>query len=148
MLYPTYLRQNDPVALARSMLRDLVRGCRLVQSRAASPPVKIWQGQQTIAVTAERPGTEPGDVEIAFKANFPTLFGERRALQVREGARRHRNERGYGKFSRVIRLTSAASDDKGDAPMTSWVLRVVVARPEELKREKIRIKAAWQGLEK
>ena len=59
-----------------------------------------------------------------------------------EGARWHRNERGYGKFSRVIRLPFATSDDKVEARMTNGVLRIVISRPEETKPKRIEIKAA------
>ena len=76
------------------------------------------------------------------KDNVLTISGERTAPQVSEGARWHRRERGYGKFSRAIRLPFAASDDKVEARMTNGVLRIVISRPEEEKPKKIEIKAA------
>ena len=51
-------------------------------------------------------------------------------------------ERGFGRFSRTIRLPFAASDDKVEARMTNGVLRIVISRPEEEKPKKIEIKAA------
>jgi HSP20 family protein len=142
MFYPTYLRRSVPFALMRSMMRDLDQGFWPTAFPAAFPAVNIWQGSETVAVTAELPGIEPGDIEISVKDNVLTLSGERKAPGVPEGARRHRSERVYGKFSRVIRLPFAASDDKVEARMTNGVLRVVIARPEETKPKKIEIKAA------
>ena len=139
--YPTYLRRSDPFALMRSMMRDLDRGF-WPPSRAAFPAVNVWQGSEAVAVTAELPGIEPGDIEISVKDNVLTLSGERKAPEVPDGARWHRNERGFGRFSRTIRLPFAASDDKVEARMTNGVLRIVISRPEEEKPKKIEIKAA------
>ncbi|UVV70668.1 Hsp20/alpha crystallin family protein [Brucella anthropi] len=141
MLYPTYLRRSDPFALMRSMMRDLDRGF-WPPARAAFPAVNVWQGAEVVAVTTELPGIEPGDIEIAVKDNVLTLSGESKAPQVLEGARWHRNERGYGRFSRAIRLPFAASEDKVEARMANGVLRIVISRPEEEKPKKIEIKAA------
>jgi HSP20 family protein len=142
MLYPTYLRRSDPFALMRSMMRDLDRGFWPAPSRAAFPAVNIWQGPEAVAVTAELPGIEPGDIAISVKDNVLVLSGERKTPQVPEGARWHRSERGYGRFSRTIRLPFAASDDKVEARITNGVLTIVIARPEETKPKKIDIKAA------
>jgi HSP20 family protein len=137
MLYPTYLRRSDPFALMRSMLRDLD-----APARRAFPAVNVWQGPEAVAVTAELPGMEPGDIEISVKDDLLTLSGERKAPQVPEGARWHRRERGFGKFSRTIRLPFAAREDRIEARMAHGVLRIAIARPEELKPKKIEIKAA------
>ncbi len=91
MLYPTYLRRSDPFALMRSMMRDLDRGF-WPSSRAAFPAVNVWQGPEAVAVTAELPGIEPGDIEISVKDNVLTLSGERKAPEVPDGARWHRND--------------------------------------------------------
>jgi HSP20 family protein len=88
------------------------------------------------------PGVEPGDVEISVKDDLLTLSGERKAPQVPEGARWHRRERGFGKFSRTIRLPFAAREDRIEARMMHGVLRIAIARPDELKPKKIEIKAA------
>jgi HSP20 family protein len=64
MLYPTYLRRSDPFALMRSMMRDLDRGF-WPPTRATFPAVNVWQGPEAVAVTAELPGIEPGDIEIS-----------------------------------------------------------------------------------
>lgn len=141
MLYPTYTRRSDPYSLMRSMLRDFDRYTPTRASQAVFPAVNVWQGDDAVAITAELPGVEPADIDISVKESTLTITGERKSPQVPEGARWHRNERGYGKFSRAIRLPFAASDDKVEARMTNGVLRIVVGRPEEDKPKKIKIKA-------
>ncbi|MBA4491349.1 Hsp20/alpha crystallin family protein [Paracoccus sp. S1E-3] len=146
MLYPTYLRRSDPFALMRSMMRDLDRGFWPSPSRAAFLAVNVWQDAEAVAVTTELPAIKPGDIEIAVKDNVLTISGERTAPEgertAPEGARWHRRERGYGKFSRAIRLPFAAADDKVEAKIANGVLRIVISRPEAEKPKKIEIKAA------
>lgn len=141
MLYPFYSRRSDPFALMQSMLGEFDRVAP-ARGHPVFPAVNVWQGDEVVAVTAELPGIDPADIDISIKDNVLTLSGERRAPEVPEGARWHRNERGYGKFSRTVRLPFAASDDKVEARMVNGVLRIVVGRPEADKPKKIEIKAA------
>ena len=142
MLHPSYSNRGDPFALMRSMLRNSDLAAPAHSSQPVFPAVNIWQGEEGVALTAELPGIDPADIDISLKDNVLTVSGERRAPDIAEGARWHRNERGYGKFSRAIRLPFAASDDKVEARMANGVLRIAVGRPEEDKPKKIEIKAA------
>ena len=142
MIFPTDFFRSDPFALMRSVMRDFDEIARTSAPVRAFPAVNLWQGEDAVALTAELPGVDPADVDISVKDNILTISGERRAPELPEGARWHRSERGFGKFSRAIRLPFAASDDKVEARMTNGVLRIVVGRPEEDKPRKIQIKAA------
>ncbi|PTQ66519.1 Hsp20/alpha crystallin family protein [Celeribacter persicus] len=142
MLYPTYTRRSDPFALMRSMLRDFDRVSPSRLAQPVFPAVNVWQSDEAVAITAELPGVDPADIDISVKENVLTLSGERKAPEVPEGARWHRNERGFGRFARSVRLPFVAADDKVEARMTNGVLRIVVGRPEEDKPRKIEIKAA------
>lgn len=142
MYYPTYARRSDPFALMRSVLRDFDPFTPTGTGQPVFPAVNVWQGDDAVAITAELPGIDPADIDISVKDNVLTLSGERKAPQLPEGARWHRNERSFGRFTRAIRLPFAASDDKVEARMVHGVLRIVVGRPEEDKPKKIEIKAA------
>lgn len=142
MFYPTYTRRGDPFALMRSMMGDFDPDRPVGVAPGVFPAINVWQGDEAVAITAELAGIEPADIDISVKDNVLTLSGERKAPEVPEDARWHRNERGYGKFTRAIRLPFAATDDKVEARMTNGVLHIVVGRPEEDKPKKIEIKAA------
>ena len=142
MLYPIYMRRSDPFALMRSMLHDTDRFTPSFAARPAFPAVNVWQSDEAVAITAELPGVDPADIDIHVKDNVLTLSGERKAPDLPEGARWHRNERGFGRFARSVRLPFVAAEDKVEARMTDGVLRIVVGRPEEDKPKKIAIKAA------
>jgi HSP20 family protein len=142
MLYPSYVRRSDPFALMRSMMRDFDRTSTPATSQGQFPAINMWQGDDAVAVTAELPGVEPSNIEITTRDNVLTLAGERMTPEVPEGARWHRNERAFGRFSRSIRLPFPASEDRVEARFQDGVLRIVVGRPEEEKPRKIEIKAA------
>ncbi|RMF09621.1 MAG: Hsp20/alpha crystallin family protein [Alphaproteobacteria bacterium] len=142
MLYPVYASRSDPFALMRSVLRDFDRGAPARSWQPVFPAINVWQSDEAVAITAELPGVQPADIDISVQDNVLTLAGERPAPEFPETARWHRNERGFGKFTRAIQLPFAASDDNVEARMTNGVLRVVVGRPEEDKPRKIEIKAA------
>ena len=142
MLYPFHTRRSDPFALMHSMLGDFDRLTPPRAPQPVFPAVNVWQGEEAVAITAELPGIDPGDIDISVKDNVLTLSGERKAPDVPAGARWHRKERGYGRFTRSIRLPFVAGDDQVEARMINGVLRIVIGRPEEDKPRKIEIKAA------
>ena len=142
MLYSTHARRSDPFTLMRSMLRDPSLFAPDLGGQSAFPTINFWQGDEAVAATAELPGIDPADIDISVKDNVLRITGERKAPDLPEGAKWHRSERGYGKFSRTVRLPFSASDDKVEARMKNGVLSIVIGRPEEEKPRKIRIEAA------
>jgi HSP20 family protein len=130
----------DPFALMRRLQQDLNRSWEPVASRGF-PAVNIWQGADSTAVTAELPGVEPADIDIQVKQDLLTIAGERRAPQS-DGQTWHRRERGFGRFSRVIRLPYRVDPDKVEARFENGVLQVELHRPDEDKPRRIEIKAA------
>ncbi len=142
MFFPTDAGRSDPFALMRSMLRDFDRLTPRVAGQAVFPRVNVWYGDEAVAITAELPGVEPSDIDITVKDNVLTISGERKPPELPEGAVWLRNERGYGKFSRAVRLPFDASDDKVEARMSDGVLRIAVGRPDADKPKKIQVKPA------
>jgi HSP20 family protein len=136
----------DPFALMRRLQQDLHRSWQPVQAAVPGtgrgfPAVNIWQGTDSTAVTAELPGVEPADIDIQVKEDLLTISGERKA-PAEDGQTWHRRERGYGRFSRVIRLPYRVEPNKVEARFESGVLQVELHRPDEDKPRRIEIKAA------
>ena len=142
MLYSTFARRGDPFALMRSMLGDVDSVRRASTSRNAFPAVNIWQGADTVTITCELPGLDPADIHMSVQEDVLMLSGERTGPAMDANATWHRRERGFGKFSRAIRLPFHAADDKVEARLVNGVLCVVIGRPEEEKPKKISINAA------
>jgi HSP20 family protein len=130
----------DPFALMRRLQQDFDRW-QPVAARGF-PAVNIWQSADSTAVTAELPGVESADIDIQVKEDLLTISGERKAPQTEGEAAWHRRERGFGRFSRVIRLPYRVDAENVEARFDDGVLQIELHRPEDDKPRRIEIKAA------
>jgi HSP20 family protein len=133
----------DPFSMMRRLQEDLNRSwaSALPAAGRGFPSVNIWQGADSTAVTAELPGVEPADIDIQVKEDLLTIAGERKAPQD-DGQTWHRRERGYGRFSRVVRLPFRVDPNNVDARFVNGVLQIELHRPDADKPRRIEIKAA------
>jgi HSP20 family protein len=111
--------------------------------RAASafPLVNVWDDADNVRVEAELPGIDPKDVEIHVTGNFElTIKGERHSLFADKGTL-HRQERGVGKFARVLDLPFHVDADKVEAKFEKGVLTISMAKHEAAKPRKITVRS-------
>jgi HSP20 family protein len=105
------------------------------------PAMNVWTNQEGAVITAELPGLNADDIDISVVGDTLTLSGVRQAEEL-EGARYHRRERGYGKFTRTFQLPFPVEADKVQASFDKGVLYVSLPRAEADKPRKITVKAA------
>ena len=106
------------------------------------PAMNIWTNEEGIRLTAEVPGVHPEDIDINVVGETLTLSGERKADELKEGTSYHRQERGYGKFTRSIQLPFPVDVNQVEATFKNGVLNVSLPRAEEDKPRKITVKSA------
>jgi HSP20 family protein len=108
---------------------------------AGFPPVNVWEEGDEVFVEAELPGLDLKALEIYVTGgNQLTIKGERQQLVPEKGVW-HRQERGFGSFSRTLTLPFAVNADKVDARLENGVLQVKLAKHESAKPRKIPVKA-------
>ncbi len=133
----------DPFGEARRMQSQVDRlfGARRPIARAATPfpPVNLWAGTDSVAVTAELPGITVDDVDISVQEDVLTIKGERKSPAEDQGVEWHRHERTDGQFQRVIQLPFRVDPDQVQARFTNGVLEIDLKRPEEDKPRRIQI---------
>src|SRR3954469_18664813 len=78
---------------------------------AGFPAVNVYAGRDGVAVIAELPGVEPGDLEVHARQDTLTLAGTRRPA-AEEPEAYHRRERRGGAFSRTIQLPFRVDPDR------------------------------------
>jgi HSP20 family protein len=105
---------------------------------AGFPAVNVYAGRDGIAVVAELPGVEPGDLEVHAHQDTLTIAGTRRPAAERAEAY-HRRERRSGAFSRTVQLPFRVDPDRVEARLEDGVLRLSLQRPEEDKPRRIAI---------
>jgi HSP20 family protein len=138
---PTVWRDMD--RLQREMNRLFEDYTPARQRTAPSyPALNVWSNEESLLVTAEVPGVSPQDIEVNLIGETLTLSGVRRPDELKEGARYHRQERGYGDFTRSLQLPFAVDINKVEATFRNGVLMVAMPRAEEDMPRKITVKSA------
>jgi HSP20 family protein len=106
---------------------------------AWTPNVDIYENKDQIVIEAELPGMRREEFEITVENNVLTLRGERRFEKKEETDNYHRVERAYGTFARSFTLPQTVSTEGASAEYKNGVLRVVLAKREEVKPRRIEI---------
>jgi len=104
------------------------------------PPINLWEDDDNLFVEAELPGLELSDLEITVTGdNQLSIKGERKSPEVESGTW-HRQERGYGSFSRLIELPEHVDAAKVSAEFKHGVVTITLPKKEEAKPRKIEVK--------
>jgi HSP20 family protein len=103
------------------------------------PAIDVKETPEGLAVTAELPGLDQGDVEIALDDDVLTIKGEKKAETTREEKGVHIQERAYGSFSRSLQLPFAPKPDAVQAAFAKGVLTVTLPKPAEAEKKTSRI---------
>jgi HSP20 family protein len=108
---------------------------------ASYPALNVWEEGENLLVEAELPGMDLKDLEIFVTGNNQlTIKGERKPVVV-DKAVRHRQERGFGVFSRTLTLPFPVNADNVKAHFENGVLRLELAKHESARPRKIQVKA-------
>ncbi len=130
------------LALHREMNRlfdDFFRGFDLPVGgsawSSAWPQVDVSDSGKEIKITAELPGLDEKDVELALQNGVLTIRGEKRA----ESDGPQYRERWHGSFQRSLQLGDDIDPDKVSASFKKGLLTVTVAKKPEAHSERTRI---------
>ena len=105
----------------------------------AYPALNIWEDDDSMYVEAELPGFNIDDIEMYVTGeNQLSLKGQRQRPQ-REGGTWHRQERGFGAFSRSLELPSPVDGDKVNAELTNGVLTITLPKKEAARPRRIEV---------
>jgi HSP20 family protein len=114
---------------------------RRYRNAPSFPAVNVWANEDGLVVTAEVPGIDTEDIDIVVVGETMTISGSRAMDELNEGTRYHRQERGYGDFTRTVKLPFLVDSDKVDASFNDGVLSINLPRKDEDKPKKITITA-------
>lgn len=108
---------------------------------AAFPAFNVWESGEELFAEAEVPGLKAEDLDISVMGNDLTVRG-RRGGQLPEGAVAHRQERGNGEFTRVLRLPIEVDPGKVEASLKDGVLLIKLPKAESARPKKIKVSQA------
>ena len=111
-------------------------------ARAQYPALNVWEDDDNVFVEAELPGLDLEDLEIYVTGeNQLSIKGERKVPVLEKGVW-HRQERGYGAFSRLVELPYAVNADTVSAQFRHGILTITLPKREEVKPRRIEVKSS------
>jgi HSP20 family protein len=113
-----------------------------VMERAWAPAVDVYETKDAVVVTAELPGLNEKEIQLAITDDLLTIRGERHWSDEARGASHYRQERWFGKFERVIALPIPVDTGKVKATYRDGVLTVTLPKSDGLKPREIKIDTA------
>ena len=139
-MFRTYNVSDEMDRMRREMDRmfNAIGGAGL-STPQGYPAVNMWLDGDHVILTAELPGVSSDELEISIEGSTLTLSGERKAAELPEGATYHRQERGYGKFTRVVKLPYQIDANQVDAKLKEGILTIELERAEADKPRKIKV---------
>jgi HSP20 family protein len=109
-----------------------------------SPPLDVFETDDTIEVAVDLPSVSPTAVRVAAKGNAILIAGEKTPRRGRGDASFHLVERGYGRFARVVRVSAACDTSRAKATLTAGELRVSLPKLKERRSRTIPITIAGE----
>lgn len=136
-------RFTDPLREMQRLQREMGRVFSGMEQPLSQedPLVNAWVGEQDVVIVAELPGVDPAKVDISVVGDTLTISGSREAVPLKEGESYHRQERGYGRFSRSLQLPFHVEAAKVEAKYERGILKITLPRAEADKPRKIAVKA-------
>ena len=102
-----------------------------------TPRTNVTETKDSLTITAELPGLEAKDVDVAISGDMLTIKGEKKQEKEEKDEYHHVVERTYGAFSRMVRLPAPVAADKIKASFKNGVLTVTLPKTEEAKQKAI-----------
>ena len=104
------------------------------------PAFDISETNKEYIVTAEMPGIDVKDVDIALTEGILSVKGEKRNETEDKGEDYHRIERRYGSFHRSFRIPGRVESDKVDATYKDGILKLTLPKVKDSETKKIDVK--------
>ncbi|MCA9137641.1 MAG: Hsp20/alpha crystallin family protein [Planctomycetales bacterium] len=106
------------------------------------PAVNMMEDHDNLYIESEIPGMELDQFELLVNEdNQLTLQGDRKK-PADDGGTWHRDERTFGRFSRMISLPMPVDGDACSADYTAGVLRITLPKKPEAKPRRITVSAS------
>jgi HSP20 family protein len=109
-----------------------------------TPAMDVTEDADGYKVTAELPGMDEKEIEIALTDETLTIKGEKKLEKEETDKDHYLSERSYGEFRRSFALPENIDPDKVAASFTKGVLTVTLPKTVAAKAEpkKVAVKAA------
>ncbi|HBB40146.1 MAG: hypothetical protein COW73_11870 [Nitrospirae bacterium CG18_big_fil_WC_8_21_14_2_50_70_55] len=103
------------------------------------PHMDVSEDDKSVVVTAELPGMEASEIDIALTGDLLTLKGEKREEHETKAKDYVRTERTFGAFRRTLELPCEVEEKGATATFKKGVLTITLPKNEQARGAKHRI---------
>ena len=103
------------------------------------PPAEMQETPEAIYLKLEVPGLEAPDLDVPVTAEAVSISGERKEETKTEEKGMTRTEFRYGKFQRVIPLSTRIQNDKVQAEYKNGILSLTLPKAEAEKNKVVKV---------
>lgn len=96
-----------------------------------TPQIDLSDRGGELRVTAELPGLDANDIEVAVEGNLLTLTGEKKDEHEEAKGDYYHSERSYGYFKRSVELPAGVDPNKVTARFKKGVLEIAIPKKPE-----------------
>jgi HSP20 family protein len=104
-----------------------------------APALDVFETDEAVEIALDLPGVSPAAVRVIARGQSVLIAGHKAPRRTRPESSFHLVERGYGRFARVVRLSSACDTRRARATLINGELRVSIPRLAERRGGSIRI---------
>ena len=110
-----------------------------VSSKIWSPPVDVYEDQDSIVIKIDLPGMSQEDIDIELNNDNLTIKGERKFGDDEHREKYVRIERQYGMFQRTFTIGIPVESDKVKAKFRNGILELMLPKSEGVKPKKVQV---------
>jgi len=104
-----------------------------------APALDVFETDESVQIAVDLPGVPAAAIRVVAKGQTILIAGHKMPRRSRADSSFHLVERGYGRFARAVRLTSACDTSQARATVVNGELRVSIPRVAERRGRTIRI---------
>ena len=112
----------------RAVFDELKRGGIDTLSGECMPPLDVYETDETVVIRVDLPSVSPQTVRIVIRGAAVLVVGVKIPRRGRGDASFHLVERDFGRFARIVRLTSPCDTSQSRATLTAGQLTLTVPR--------------------
>lgn len=110
--------------------------------RHVSPAVDMLENENSFQLFFDLPGIDRKEIDVSIAGNVLTVKGEKKEEKKSDKRKVYRSESWQGNFQRTIALPDSADPVRVEAEMKNGVLKIEVAKREEVKPKQISVQLA------
>ena len=110
-----------------------------------SPPIDVFETDETVEITVDLPGASSTAVRVMFKADTVLVVGEKPVRRGGVDSSFHLVERGFGRFARTVRIGRACDGSRAHARLVKGELRISIPKIAERRGRTFEIQVMANG---